>query len=56
MCNVAEEAVYHVEEFGGNALALAVAAELEELLESSNATTVISPHIEHDDHEEESRK
>ena len=54
--NVVEEGVYFVEEFGNEAMARAVAAEMEELLESTNATTVISPHIEHDDHEEESRK
>ena len=54
--DVLEEAVYSLEEVYSEAVALAAAAELKHVLESVNATTVISPHIEHDDHEEESRK
>ena len=54
--DVLEDAVYSLEEVYSEAVALAAAAELEHVLESVNATTVISPNIEHDDHEEESRK
>ena len=54
--DVVEDAVYSMEEVYNEAVALAAAAELDHVLESVNATTVISPHIEQDDHEEESRK
>lgn len=56
MKDIVEESIYSLEEVYNEAVALAAAAEMEHVLETANATTVISPHIEQDDHEEESRK